>query len=92
VRAREEANNLHAHLRKNHHPRYAAYVATTAYVWFCMADNANRATVAEHEAAQRSVEDHLENGTPFDIPNDDIICRYARSAGANLGNPVWMRL
>jgi hypothetical protein len=57
-----------------------------------MRNNANGAAVGQHEAAQKRVEEHLENGAPRDISADDIICQYARDARVNIGNPVWMRL
>jgi hypothetical protein len=90
--AKREANSLHAHLRKHHPPKYAAYVTTTAFAWFCMGNNtSNRATQAQYEAAQKRVEEHLETGTPLDIRADDIIFRFAKDSTPH-GSPVWMRL
>ena len=56
-----------------------------------MRNNANGAAVGQHEAAQKRVEEHLENGTPLDIQTDDIIFRFAKDSTPH-GSPVWMRL
>jgi hypothetical protein len=88
--ARRETNNLHARLGGD---RRAAYAATTAYAWFCMRNNHNRVTVQEYQGVQERVEAHLRDpAARFDVPADDIICQYARSAREQLGNPLWARL
>lgn len=88
--ARRECNELHAHLGGD---RRAAYIATTAYAWFCQRTTSNMDVRANHQAAQERVEAHLRNpAAPFDVPTDDIICQYGKSARENIGNPIWMRL
>jgi hypothetical protein len=64
-----------------------------AYAWFCMRGNPNRATVQEYQTVQEKVEANLRDpSAPFDLPADDIVCQYARSAREQLGNPLWVRL
>jgi peptidyl-prolyl cis-trans isomerase A (cyclophilin A) len=88
--ARKEAARLHAHLGGGSR---GAYIATTAYAWFCQRTNHNRGTRAQYQKAQEDVERHLNDpAAPWDVPVVGIIHEFATSAAENNGNPIWMRL
>ncbi len=92
----DESNRLYAHLYGVHADhRYAAYVTATAYARFDRANlpSANRAELEQVEAAYARVRAHLGNpASPLEIPDDDAVCKFARDAGPNVGNPLWLKL
>jgi hypothetical protein len=73
--------------------RRGAYIAVTAYSWFCLRDGADVTRRPAHQMAQEAVERHLRDPSkPLDIPENGSVVAYARGAAPQLGNPVWLRL
>jgi predicted nucleotide-binding protein len=88
--ARRESAKLHAHLGGG---TRGAYIATTAYAWYCKRDVPNRGTRREYQAAQEEVERQLRNPSAEWEPSTyGIVAEFARSAAENIGNPLWLRL
>ncbi len=88
--AQRECARLHAHMGGG---TRGAYVATTAYAWFCQRDTSNRSTRGQYQAAQEDVERHLRDpSAEWEPSTSGIIAEFASTAGQNIGNPLWLRL
>ncbi len=87
---RAECAKLYAHMFGG---LRAAYVASTAFAWHRMSDNANHGHVEQFRKAQVDVENQLRNPRPdWEPPNDDAVCYFAAQVKHRLGNAIWLDL